>query len=119
MSETFEFVEIWFLALGKEYGVNPIIFGSIYLGAIPFFMASVAWLYNNYKKKKSVIIPSVCATGCFISAYLYLMVVGQNVPWWIYGAVIGMIAYGGYSTVMNVRKKVTEIEKEEMDNGAS
>ena len=28
----------WFLALGAEYGVNPYIFGGIYVGAVPFFL---------------------------------------------------------------------------------
>jgi len=32
----------WFLGLGQQYHVNPIIFGAIYVGAIPFFSASVA-----------------------------------------------------------------------------
>ncbi len=27
----------WFLNLGENYGVNPYIFGGIYVGAIPFF----------------------------------------------------------------------------------
>ena len=28
----------WFLSLGANYGVNPWIFGAIYVGAIPFFL---------------------------------------------------------------------------------
>jgi len=27
----------WFFSLGAQYGVNPVIFGSISVGAIPFF----------------------------------------------------------------------------------
>ena len=32
-------VKAWFFSLGPKYGVNPSIFGSIYVGAIPFFTA--------------------------------------------------------------------------------
>ena len=35
-------VKDWFLNLGQQYNVNPIIFGAIYVGAIPLFSASVA-----------------------------------------------------------------------------
>ena len=31
----------WILDLGAQYGVNPYIFGAIYVGAIPFFLFSV------------------------------------------------------------------------------
>ena len=41
----------WFFSLGDQYGVNPIIFGSIYVGAIPFFTLSVGWLVRNLRRK--------------------------------------------------------------------
>ncbi len=34
--EIFETTYQWFMGLSEDYGVNPIIFGAIYLGAIPF-----------------------------------------------------------------------------------
>lgn len=37
MAEFLEMAKDWFLGLGEQYGVNPLIFGSIYVGAIPFF----------------------------------------------------------------------------------
>ena len=40
----------WFFSLGEQYGVDPIIFGSISVGAIPFFWASVAWLVRNLRQ---------------------------------------------------------------------
>jgi hypothetical protein len=39
MAELFETIKIWFFGLGENYGVNPIIFGSIYVGAIPFSLS--------------------------------------------------------------------------------
>lgn len=112
MNELFEMVKVWFFGLGQQYGVNPIIFGSIYVGAIPFFMLSVAWLVSNYKKNKSVILPALCAMTCFISAYVYLIIVGQNVPWWVYSIVVLMVVYGAWSTYKNVRRKMKKIDKE-------
>jgi len=37
----------WFMGLGPAYGVNPMVFGSIYVGAIPFFTLSLGWLIKN------------------------------------------------------------------------
>ena len=94
----------WFLSLGPKYGVNPIIFGVIYVGAIPFFTLSVGWLIRNLRQKKSVVLPVLAASFCFVSAYLYLIVAGKNIPLWVYGFLAAMIAYGIFSTVRKVRR---------------
>lgn len=111
MAELLEITKEWFLGLGEKYGVNPIIFGSIYVGAIPFFTISIGWLISNYKKDKSIVLPAFCATACFISAYVYLIIVGKNVPWWVYGVVVLMVLYGAWSTYKSVRKKIKKIDK--------
>jgi len=106
------FVE-WFYSLGAQYGVNPFIFGAIYIGAIPFFSLSIGWLIRNFKRGKSIAFPAMTALFFFISAYLYLIIAGRNVPWWVYVVVGLMIAYGVYSTVNKVRSKVAEPEETE------
>lgn len=117
MTELIEIVKTWFLGLGEQYGVNPIIFGSIYVGAIPFFTISVAWLIRNYKRNRSIILPAFSAIFFFISAYLYLVVVGRNVPWWVYGIVVLMVGYGAWITYRNVRRKVKDIHRGPAANG--
>lgn len=102
----------WFLSLGANYGVNPFIFGGIYIGAIPFFSLSVGWLIRNYRRGKSITVPALLALFFFISAYLYLIVAGRNVPWWVYAVVVLMVVYGAYSTVKKIRKRVDEPEGE-------
>ena len=110
MAELFETVKIWFLSLGENYGVNPIIFGSIYVGAIPFFTLSIGWIVRNYKKGKTIILPSLSATFFFISAYLYLIVAGRNVPDWVYLVVVAMVGVGAYSTINKVRGKIEQVD---------
>lgn len=106
----FEAIQNWFLSLGTEYGVNPLIFGAIYVGAIPFFSLSIGWLIQNYRKGKSVVLPALAAMFFFISAYIYLIFAGKNVPVWVYGAVVLLIIVGAYSTVKKVRKQISEKE---------
>lgn len=110
MTEFIEITKTWFLSLGQQYGVNPLVFGGIYVGAIPFFAGSLAWLYSNYRKNKSIILPAFSSLFFFISAYLYLIIAGQNVPWWVYIIVVLMVAYGAYSTFRKVRKKIHKID---------
>ncbi|MGI8669651.1 MAG: hypothetical protein ACR2J3_07360 [Aridibacter sp.] len=105
-----ESITDWFLSLGAKYGVNPFIFGGIYIGAIPFFLLSIAWLIRNYRNDKSIALPALSATFFFISAYLYLIIVGRNVPWWVYGIVVLMVIYGAYSTIKSVRKKMEKAD---------
>jgi hypothetical protein len=102
----FQTLQEWFLGLGAQYGVNPVVFGIIYVGAIPFFTASLAWLVRNQRAGKPIVVPALSTSFCFISAYLYLAIVGKNIPVWVYIFVAGMVAFGVYSTIRKVRGKL-------------
>ena len=102
----------WFMGLGEPYGVDPVIFGSIYVGAIPFFWVAIAWLVYNIRHNKPVTGPVIMACGCAISAYVYLIIVGENVPLWVYGLIAAIIVYAIYSTLKKVKKKREEILNE-------
>ena len=108
---SWETVQEWFFSLGENYGVKPLIFGAIYVGAIPFFSFSVGWLIRNYRKGKSVALPALSAMFFFISAYIYLIFAGKNVPFWVYGIVILLVVFGVWSTIKKVRKQLYPLEK--------
>jgi hypothetical protein len=100
----------WFLGLGDQYGVDPIIFGSIYVGAIPFFTLSVAWLVRNLRRKKPIVGPVLAASFFFVSAYLYLIIAGRNIPAWVYAFIAVMVLFGAHSTYMKIRRRAAETE---------
>jgi uncharacterized membrane protein YfhO len=62
----------WFLSLGGNYGVNPYIFGGIYIGAIPCFFICLSWTIKNIRLKKPAVTPAMLTGLFFISAYLML-----------------------------------------------
>jgi hypothetical protein len=103
-----ENIKEWFLSLGAKYNVDPVVFGVIYVGAIPFFFLSVWWIVRNYKMKKSIVLPVMSTGLCFVSAYLYLIIVGKNIPFWVYFFIAAMVVYGIYSTIRKVRSRVRE-----------
>jgi hypothetical protein len=93
----------WLLGLGAEYGVNPFVFAAIYVGAIPFFTLSIAWLVKNIRRGKAITFPVLSAGFFFVSAYLYLLVAGRNIPVWVYVFIAGLIVFGVHSTLQKIK----------------
>lgn len=100
-------VTAWFNSLGESYGVDPLVFGAIYVGAIPFFLLSVAWLVRRRRAGQSTVLPTLAAGFFFVSAYLYLAVVGRNIPVWVWLFVAALLAYGAWSAVRDIKRKST------------
>lgn len=98
-------IDDWFFGLGTQYGVDPIVFGAIYVGAIPFFLISIAWLVRRLQAGRSTVSPVLCAGLCFVSAYLYLLVDGHNIPIWVWALLALLVAYGAFSTIRDVRHR--------------
>ncbi|WP_255233339.1 hypothetical protein [Aliifodinibius salipaludis] len=95
----------WMMGLSADYSVNPYIFAAIYVGAIPFFMGSVAWIIRNLKRSKPIALPVISTGFCLSSAYLYLLTAGENIPSWVYAVVILLLVYGLYSTYQRIKDK--------------
>ncbi len=55
--------------------------------------------------KKSFVVPILLTGLCFISAYLYLIIVGENIPVWVYVFIGLMIVYGIYSTIKKIKEQ--------------
>lgn len=103
-----EAIYTWFMGLGAEYGVNPLVFGAIYVGAIPFFTLSLAWLVRNLKQKKSAVFPALFTGFFFISAYLYLIIAGRNVPFWVYLFIAFLVGAGVWSTIRKIGRQISK-----------
>lgn len=108
----FDALRDWFLGLGAQYGVDPLVFGAIYVGAIPLFFLSLAWLGRAVRAKKSPVLPILAAGACFVSAYVYLILAGENVPAWVYGFVALLVAFGAWSTIRSIRRTIAEAKAE-------
>ena len=102
----------WFLSLGAEYGVNPYIFGGIYVGAIPFFLASIAWLVKRARAGRSTVVPTLAAGFFFVSAYIYLAIAGRNIPIWVWIFLAALVVYGAWSTIRDTRRKIAAPDEE-------
>lgn len=100
----------WFLSLGEKYNVNPYIFGGIYLGAIPFFFLFLYRTIQNIRNKKPFALPILLTGFFFISAYLYLIIVGRNIPIWVYFIIALLVGYGIYTTIKKIKVRIKKKE---------
>ncbi|MEQ9660941.1 MAG: hypothetical protein RLN87_00130 [Parasphingopyxis sp.] len=89
----FEAINDWFMGLGAEYGVNPYIFGGIYVGAIPFFLATMAWMVRRKRRGESIAVQIAIAGFLALSSYIYLIFAGRNLAWWVYALVAALVVY--------------------------
>ena len=108
-----ESINEWILALGAQYNVNPYIFAGIYIGALPFFLASIAWLVKRARAGRSTVVPTMLAGFFFVSAYLYLAIFGQDIPLWVWSFLAALIAYGAWSQVRETRRKIAAAQDSE------
>ncbi len=106
MQKVWESIKKYYTTLGESYHVDPIIFVAIHVIATPLFIAAVAWLVNNYKKRKSIFWPAIVAVFIFNAANIYLVIVGKNIPWWIYTILVTTTIISSYFSYKKVKKKM-------------
>ncbi|QLC23272.1 ceramidase [Parasphingopyxis sp. CP4] len=104
----FEAINEWFLSLGADYGVNPYIFGGIYVGAVPFFLATVGWMVRRKRRGESITFQLIIAGFLAMSAYIYLIFAGQNLAWWVYAIIALLVIYSIWSLIKKAREPAPE-----------
>ncbi len=85
------------------YGVDPVVFLLIYLCSVPFFYYS---LYRTIRaaagglKNEAMVWSSVflCAV---VAPFLYVLLFGRNLPWWVYGVIALVVG----QSVLSLMKK--------------
>jgi hypothetical protein len=93
-----------------HYGVNPIIFLVIYLGCTPVFYYSLFRTLRALAKKlgNQVMLWSGIFLCTTVAPFLYVLIFGRNIPWWVYVIIALLIGQGVLSLVMKLRKKPAE-----------
>jgi len=93
----------WLLGLGPRYGVNPVVFAALYVGSIPFFFVALAWTIRRIRSRRPAVIPALITGFFFLSAYLYVLVFGHGLPWWVYPAILALVSTGAVSAIRRAR----------------
>ena len=94
----------WLGSLGEEYGVDPLVYAILYVGAAPFFFGSLAWLIRSIRRRDALVIPALSAAFFFSLPTLYVFVAGRDLPAWIYAVLIGLAVIGLVGVARRVRE---------------
>ncbi len=88
------------------YGVNPIIFLVLYLGCVP------VWYYSLFRSigaaarrlGNAAMLWSAVFLIATVLPFVYVMIFGRNIPWWIYALIAVLVAQGIYALVKRLRQ---------------
>jgi hypothetical protein len=94
------------LTLGREHGVNPWVFGVLYLLHHPLFWGTIAWLAARVRQRRPVGGVIVLAVFFWFMPYLYIFFFGRALPWWVYVLVLLLIALGAPHALKEIRRRL-------------
>lgn len=100
----------YYAMIGEKYNVDPIIFVGIHVVATPLFAGAVWWIIYNKKKKRSILLPSLLAIFIFNAASIYLIILGRDIPFYIYAIVGVSAAFSGYFTFRKIKRRIAEVK---------
>jgi ABC-type Co2+ transport system permease subunit len=96
----------WLGSLGEEYGVDPVVYAILYVGAAPFFFGSLTWLIRRHRERRSAMAPAVSAAFFFSLPALYVVVAGRDLPAWVYLVLAALAVVGTVAAVRRVRDAI-------------
>ena len=88
------------------YAVNPVVFLVLYLACVP------VWYYSLFRTIRAPAARSANAIMLWSAIFLlstvlpfvYVMLFGRNIPWWVYVLIAVLIGQGLLSLVRKVRQ---------------
>jgi hypothetical protein len=99
-----------------NYNVDPIIFLIIYFCCVPIFYFSLYKTIRSIATKviqETVLWSTVFMASC-VAPFIYVMLFGKNIPWWVYILIAIIIGQSIYSFVTRLRQKpINSIKQEE------
>jgi hypothetical protein len=106
-------LEIWrhVTALGAQHGVNPTVFGVLYLSHHPLFWGTVAWIVTRVRRRLIVWPHSIVAAAFWLMPYIYLVLCARQIPWWGETAFAAVLVFGGFHAAQEIRKKIRNAEE--------
>ena len=104
-------IQSWLAGIQRAYGVNPVIFGIIYLVCvIPFWVSIYRIVAGLKKRRRSQVTTFTLILGCTILApFVYVAFFGRNLPLWFWAVAVAVVSYSAYSVLQRIKKTKTRI----------
>lgn len=100
----------WMLRLGDEYGVNPLVYALIWIGSLPLFLVSLAWLVRSLRRREPLMLPLISTGFFFLAPTLYVFAAGRDLPAWVYVLLIALTIVGAVPTIRKVRARLRRVD---------
>jgi hypothetical protein len=94
-------------AARETYGVNPVVFLVLLFGASPIFYYAIYRMARALAKKSlnEITLWSTIFLLSTAAPYLYVLVAGRNLPWWVYIIIGLLLGQAVWSFIRRLRKK--------------
>lgn len=91
----------------EHFGVDPVVFLVLLLGTSPVFYYSIYRIVRALAKRRpnEITLWSMLFLLSTAAPYLYVLVAGRNLPWWVYIIIALLLGQGVYSLVRRLRRK--------------
>ena len=107
IGQTTAMVAQWLQATRARYGVNPLVFLALMTFCAPVFYYSIYRIVRAVAAKQAAQLN--LWTMIFLLAtllpYLYVLLFGHNLPWWVYLIVAALMAQGAYTVILRRKGK--------------
>jgi uncharacterized membrane protein YfcA len=98
----------WVLRLGDDYGVDPVIYGLIWIGGLPLFLLSLGWLVRALRRREPMILPLIATAFFFLAPTLYVFAAGRDLPGWVYAVLVALAVIGAVGTARKVQARIRQ-----------
>ncbi len=98
-----------------RYNVNPVIFLILYVVPGPFWYYTVFRTIRAIAKKntKELMLWAMLCLVLTVEPYVYVLIFGRNMPWWIYIIIGLLVAQGVFTLVRRLVKKPAKKDGEQ------
>lgn len=97
--------------IALRYNIDPRFFLLLYLGSIPPYFASIAWLVNRLRRGQRAVLPAISTLVFFALPALYILGFGKNLPIWVTPAIVALLVAGAFSAQREIRRRVAKAAK--------
>ena len=109
LESLYQRVVTWMDGVAARYDVHPLVFLILTVVCAPFFYFSIYKLVRALARRDRDRAQVATWSTVFLIAtalpYLYVLVLGRNLPWWIYGVLVLLLAQGIYSLIRKFRPR--------------
>jgi hypothetical protein len=92
--------------VASRYNVDPRIFVLLYLGSIPPYLASIAWLVKRKRRGGAILVPALSTIIFFALPAFYILAFGRNLPIWVQPLVLAVLVAGAISIRRKLRSEL-------------